>query len=112
MGFYSLREWIEQLEDEGELKRVKTEVDWNLEIGGILRKVCDTEGPALLFENIKDHKNTLCTRLFTGSLATFSRVAMMMGLPKDTPYEDLIKVWQERSKKRVKPVMVDDGPCK
>jgi len=112
MAYYSLREWIEKLEGEKELKRVKVEVDWDLEIGGILREACDTNGPALLFENIKDYKNTPCTRLFTGSLSTFSKVALMLGLPKDTSYEELIKVWRQRSKKRIKPVMVDTGPCK
>ena len=112
MAYQDLREWIETLDREKELARVKTEVDWNLEIGGILRETCDRGGPALLFENIKDHKNTLCTRLFTGSLTTFARVALMLGLPKDTPYRDLIQIWRERSRKLVKPVMVDKGPCK
>ena len=110
MGYYSLREWIEKLEAEKELKRVQAEVNWDLEIGGILRGVFDTGGPALLFENIKDYKSTLCTRLFTGSLGTFSKVALMLGLPKDTPYVDLIRVWRERSKNRIKPVMVGTGP--
>ena len=112
MSYYSMREWIEKLELEGELKRVKAEVDWNLEIGGILREVCDTQGPALLFENIKDYKKTLCTRLFTGSLATFSKAALMLGLPKETSYEELIKVWRDRSKKRIKPITVKTGPSK
>ena len=57
MGYYSLREWIEKFEAEGELKRVKAEVDWDLEIGGIMREASDTGGPALLFENIKDYKD-------------------------------------------------------
>ncbi|MFH1336709.1 MAG: UbiD family decarboxylase, partial [Candidatus Zixiibacteriota bacterium] len=65
MAYQDMRAWIQKLEEEGELKRIQTEVDWNLEIGGILREVCDRCGPALLFENIKDHKDTLCTRLFT-----------------------------------------------
>jgi len=112
MAYRDLREWIEKLEEVGELKRVGVEVDWNLEIGGILREVCDRSGPALLFENIKDCKKTLCTKLFTASLATFPRVALMLGLPKETPYRDLIQIWRERIKKPVKPVVVDKGPCK
>ena len=112
MGHRDLREWIQRLEALGELKRLKTEVDWNLEIGGILREVCDRQGPALLFENIKDYRNTLCTKLFTASLATFPRVALMLGLPKETPYRELIQVWRQRLKKPIKPVMVDTGPCK
>jgi 4-hydroxy-3-polyprenylbenzoate decarboxylase len=112
MAVKDLREWIGLLEREGELARVKTEVDWDLEIGGVLRETMERQGPALLFENIKDHKDTACTKLFCGSLATFSRVALMMGLPKDTPYKELIQVWRERAKKPIKPVVVDTGPCK
>jgi UbiD family decarboxylase len=112
MAYRDLRDWLAVLDKEGELLKVKTEVDWNLEIGGILREVCDTSGPALLFENIKDHKDTLCTRLFTGSLATFPRVALMLELPKDTPYKEIIRVWRERSKKPIKPVVLETGPCK
>jgi UbiD family decarboxylase len=112
MAYKDLRDWISTLERESELVRVKTEVDWNLEIGGILREVFDKNGPALLFENIKDYKDTACTKLFTASLATFPRIALMLGLPKDTPYKELINVWRERVKKPLKPVTVDFGPCK
>jgi UbiD family decarboxylase len=112
MAYYDMREWIDKLEKEGELTRINTEVDWDLEIGGIVREVTDREGPALLFENIKDHRNTIGQKLFTCSLSTFSKIALMMGLPKDTPYKELIRVWRERVKKPVKPVIVDKGLCK
>jgi len=36
MGYYSPREWIEREEAEGELKRVKAEVNGDLEIERIL----------------------------------------------------------------------------
>lgn len=112
MAFKDMREWLETLEREGELVRVKTKVDWNLEIGGITQEVFDREGPALLFENIKDYDNTLGRKLFTGSLATYPRIALMLGLPKATPYREIIRVWRERAKKRVKPVVVSKGPVK
>lgn len=112
MAYHDLRDWIAKLEREGELARIHEKVNWDLEIGGITQETIDRKGPALLFENIKDHENTLCTKLFTGSMATYSRVALMLGVPKDTPYPDLIKIWRERFKKPVKPVVVDSGPCK
>jgi UbiD family decarboxylase len=112
MAYGDMREWIDTLEKEGELAKIKTEVDWELEIGGIAREAVDREGPALLFENIKDYKSTICTKLFTCSLSTFSKIALMLGLPRDTPYKDLIQVWRERVKKPVKPVIADRGPCK
>ena len=47
------RELIKILEDAGELKRIRTEVDCNLEIAEILRRTMYQNGPALLFENVK-----------------------------------------------------------
>ena len=51
-----LRTWLSRIEEEGELKRIQAEVDWDEEIGGITRRVFDMkeEGPALLFEKIKE----------------------------------------------------------
>lgn len=112
MAYQDLREWIEKLESEGDLAKVTKEVDWNLEIGAIARENMDRGGPTLLFENIKDHKDAICKRLITCSLSTHSRVAMMLGLPKDSPYKDIIQVWRKRTKERVKPVIIDSGPCK
>lgn len=112
MAYQDLREWIDTLEKEGELTRVKAKVDWDLEIGGITQEVFDKEGPALLFENIKDHEETLCRKLFTGSLATYPRIALMMGLPKDTPPKEMIKIYMERIKTPIKPELVKTGPVK
>ncbi|HEU03722.1 MAG TPA: menaquinone biosynthesis decarboxylase [Nitrosopumilus sp.] len=47
-------QFIEELEKAGELKRVKTEVDTNLEIAEILRRAMYSNGPAILFENVKN----------------------------------------------------------
>jgi len=51
-----IRQFVEELEKVGELKRVKTEVDTNLEIAEILRRVSYTKGPAILFENVKGYE--------------------------------------------------------
>ncbi len=112
MACKDLREWIDALEKEGELARVKTKVDWNLEMGGINQEVYDREGPALLFENIKDYENTLCKKLFVNSLATFPRISMMMGLSKNTHPRELITTYMDRVKELVKPRIVKDGPVK
>ena len=55
MAINDIHEFVDSLEKAGELKRVKTEVDTNLEIAEILRRVSYTNGPAVLFENIKDY---------------------------------------------------------
>lgn len=45
MAYQDLREWIEMLERENELSRVKTEVDWDLELGAVARENMDRKGP-------------------------------------------------------------------
>jgi len=112
MGYKDLREFISTLEEEGELKRITAEVDWDLEIGAIARKVYSSKGPALLFENIKDHKDTICTRLFTGGVATKDRIAMIMGLPRETRHRDLSEEIRKRWKEPIPPIIVDSGPAK
>jgi len=112
MAYKGLREWIQLLESEGELARVKAKVDWDLELGGIVQEVFDRGGPALLFENIKDYENTICKKLFTGSLQNYRRIALMMDLPKDTPPQEIIKIYMQRLKRPIKPVSVKTGPVK
>jgi len=53
MAYKDLHEFIEILEKEGELKRISTEVDPELEISEITDRVSKAYGPALLFENVK-----------------------------------------------------------
>ena len=55
MPIDDIRELIQVLEKAGELKRVKTEVDSDLEVAEILRRTMYQNGPALLFENVKDY---------------------------------------------------------
>jgi len=112
MASRDLRTWIARLESEGELKRVKAKVDWDDEISQIIRKVYVQNGPALLFENIKDHEKTLSRRLFTNGLGTQSRVNLMLNLPKDTSPTDVIHTIRDRMKRPLKPVKVKTGPVK
>lgn len=50
-----IHELIDILEKAGELKRVKTEVDPDLEIAEVLRRTMYDGGPAILFENVRGH---------------------------------------------------------
>ena len=53
MAHKSLRAAAIDLEKHGQLIRIKSEIDPNLEVAEIHRRVFDAKGPALLFENIK-----------------------------------------------------------
>ncbi|MDO8639942.1 MAG: menaquinone biosynthesis decarboxylase, partial [Nitrosarchaeum sp.] len=55
MAIEDIHEFVTELEKKGELKRVKTEVDSNLEIAEILRREMYSKGSAVLFENVKNY---------------------------------------------------------
>jgi 4-hydroxy-3-polyprenylbenzoate decarboxylase len=116
MAYQDLRDFIATLDAEGELLHVTEEVDWNLQIGAISRRLCDLESagtpsPAVIFENVKDYVGG---RFFTNSLSSWRRYALALGLPKETRKLDIVKAFQERIHKPIPPVIVDqtDAPCK
>ena len=55
MPISDIHQFVEELEKAGELKRIKTEVDANLEIAEILQRVMYDKGPAVYFENVKGY---------------------------------------------------------
>ena len=67
MPIEDIPQFIQELESAGELKRVKTEVDTDLEIAEILRRAMYANGPAILFENVKGHDMPVLGNAF-GSL--------------------------------------------
>ncbi|NOQ78624.1 MAG: 4-hydroxy-3-polyprenylbenzoate decarboxylase [Gammaproteobacteria bacterium] len=75
MKYNDLREFIDKLEEIGELKRIQHPVDPNLEMTEIADRVLRAEGPALLFENPTGHSIPVLANLF----GTPRRVALGMG---------------------------------
>ncbi|MDO9240149.1 MAG: UbiD family decarboxylase, partial [Methylicorpusculum sp.] len=75
MKYHDLRDFIRQLEKQGELKRIQYPADPVLEITEICSRTLEQQGPALLFENPKGHTIPLLGNLF----GTPHRVAMGMG---------------------------------
>ena len=75
MKYKDLRDFITQLEKQGELKRITVEVDPYLEMTEICDRVLRAKGPALLFENPKGYSTPVLANLF----GTPKRVAMGMG---------------------------------
>ena len=76
MAYAGFREFLEKLEKEGELKRIKTPVDPILEITEIADRVVRSGGPALLFENPKGSNIPLAIGVF----ATRKRMSMALGV--------------------------------
>jgi 4-hydroxy-3-polyprenylbenzoate decarboxylase len=75
MQLTDLRSFIEQLEQQGELKRITEVVDPHLEMTEIADRVLRAGGPALLFENPKGSNIPVLANLF----GTPRRVALGMG---------------------------------
>ena len=55
MPIEDVDELVEALENAGKLKRIKAQVDTDLEIAEILRRIMYAKGPAVLFENVKGY---------------------------------------------------------
>ena len=75
MKFRDLREFLDMLEANGDLVRIKEEIDPNLEMTEIADRTLRGGGPALLFENPKGYDVPLLANLF----GTEKRVAQGMG---------------------------------
>ena len=75
MKYKDLRDFIAQLEKQGELKRIAVEIDPRLEMTEICDRVLKAGGPAILFEKPKGHTVPVLGNLF----GTPRRVAMGMG---------------------------------
>ncbi len=75
MNYRDLRDFIQQLEQQGELKRIRQEIDPYLEMTEICDRTLRAGGPALLFENPRGHTVPVLGNLF----GTPRRVALGMG---------------------------------
>ncbi len=75
MKYHDLRDFLSQLEQRGQLKRVGAEVDTYLEMTEICDRVLRAAGPAILFENPRGHAMPVLANLF----GTPERVALGMG---------------------------------
>src|SRR3989304_10326889 len=117
MVFNDLREYIAELEKEGELRRIKKEVDWDQEVGAIIRRSYDLKAPAPLFEKIKGCPKGY--RILGAPVGTSSapnrlhcRLAISMGLPPTSTREEIIERYIKGKNNFLKPILVKEGPCK
>jgi 4-hydroxy-3-polyprenylbenzoate decarboxylase len=129
LAFKDLREFIAELESRGLLKRIKAEVDCELEITEITDRVSKLEGAgnvALLFENVRGYDVPVLMNAF-GSM---ERMAIAFGVEKvddiageireimKLPYislqhkMDLLHIIPTARKAIHFPKYVKDAPCK
>ncbi len=88
MKYKDLRDFLTLLEQRGELKRIKQEIDPHLEMTEIADRTLRAGGPALLFENPKGFDIPVLCNLF----GTPKRVAMGMGQEQVSALRDVGKL--------------------
>src|SRR5688572_28777390 len=98
MPWSDLRSFVDALEARGDLVRVTDLVDWEYEAVALTRRTSDIEGPALVFERVRDASVPCLSGLF----AAKRRVAWALEVDED----DLDEVYRNREGLRVAPIMV------
>jgi len=73
MSYKSLQQAVTDLEKNGKLIRIKTEVDPDLEMAEIHRRFFEAQGPAILFENVKGSPFRAVSNLY----GTFERTRFL-----------------------------------
>jgi 4-hydroxybenzoate decarboxylase subunit C len=91
MKIYSLQDFIKYLDSNGELIRIKAEVDARLEVTEISIRALQEGMPALLFENVRGAKFPLAMNV----LASDKRIELALGKHPDRLGEELITFMEE-----------------
>lgn len=78
MAYKDIQVFMKKIEDIGQLKRIKVEVDSDLEITEITDRVSKEAGPALLFENVKGSKYPV----LINAMGSFERMSLALGVDK------------------------------
>lgn len=116
MPFKDLREYIAKLDEIGEVQTIEQEVDWNLEVGAIIRRSYDLRAPAPFFQKIKGYAEDF--RIFGAPIGTsrrdryYARIATALDMPIDITAQAFIEKYIRRKKNPIAPRIVKDGPCK
>ncbi|PKN66149.1 MAG: phenylphosphate carboxylase subunit beta [Deltaproteobacteria bacterium HGW-Deltaproteobacteria-15] len=104
-----LRDFINESEKKGELKRIRAEVDWDLELSHVCKlNEARGGGQALLFENVKGSKGV---SVLGSALTTEKRLAISLGVPDNYRLCQQAREWVKlTSKENIPPVIVSEGP--
>ncbi|GAB2458257.1 UbiD family decarboxylase [Nocardioides hungaricus] len=104
MAWSDLREFVTALEDRGDLLRVTEEVDWEYQAVALTRETSDLDGPALLFERMRESAYPCLSGLF----AARRRVALALG----HDYDYLLRHFDELESRYLEPELVTGpAPC-
>ncbi len=112
-AYRDLEQHIEELKARDLLYVVDEPVNKDTEMSALVRwqfrgGLREADRKAFLFNNITDYNgpDALSGQVFTGGQGSYSRLAMMFGLPQDTPVRELVKICRTIFMERLPPVTV------
>ncbi|KAJ5214783.1 hypothetical protein N7449_001952 [Penicillium cf. viridicatum] len=113
------RAFIDTLREDGDLADVHQEVDPNLEIGAIVRRVSETHAKAPFFHNVKNARNGLW-KIFGNAASLrkddefkYGRIARSLGLPPNSSWKAILEKTQSaKNRSPLAPNVLSTGPCK
>ncbi len=111
MPYKDFRAWIEKLDKEGELVRIKEQIKLEPDVGASSQASILDNGPGLFFESLAGYppSHTLTIALM-GSLR---RLALSLDLPKHTGRRELVQELTRRlALPGIKPTRVSSAPLK
>jgi 4-hydroxy-3-polyprenylbenzoate decarboxylase len=114
----SLRDYIDQLKALGEIQEIDVEVDWNLEMGAIIRRSYELRAPAPLFNRITSIEPGFRVLGAPAGLSRrkdrpLVRVALSLGLSATATARQIVEALASaHARPPIPPRRVADGPCK
>lgn len=115
----NFRSFVEALKQDDDLVEIDELVDPYLEVGAIIRKVCETNNKAPLFNNVKGAKDGLWrilgapASLRSQPTHTFGRLARHLGLLPTASMKDIMQLMVSPAHLTpIEPRLVETGPCK
>ncbi|GLB07112.1 ferulic acid decarboxylase 1 [Aspergillus tubingensis] len=114
----NFRSYVEALKQDNDLVEIDREIDPDLECGAIIRKVCETDDKAPLFNNLKGAHNGLWRILGApNSLRSgkdkYGRLARHLALPPSSGMKEILdKMLSAKNAPPIPPNVVKTGACK
>ena len=98
-----LRDWLERVDEMGELVRIREPIDCTEEMGAIGYLVAkQTPSPAILIEKTKGYENSPVGAMHLWNILgpSLTRIALTLEEPPETPTVELIRRVKDKLKRR------------
>jgi UbiD family decarboxylase len=111
-----MREYVAILAEQGDLVEIDEPVDWNLEVGAIIRRVNETGSPAPLFTKVNDSEPGFRVLGAPAGVSALPgreliRAATSVGLPADASGADIVEALSHALEfEPIEPRVVDSAP--